>query len=295
MELTRNFFESLKFIGNWKIGLLDGRHLLIQLTIEEDYARFFAKQSVIIAGTTMKIVKWTPDFDPSKEPPVVPIWYKFLGLPLPFFKLNALFNIGRALGTPLKVDAPTYNKARPALDRIQVERDITLPEVKRIWIGSDNDGFWQNIVSEQKPYYYQHCRMFGHTVERCYRIHPPIKRNTSKDHKETCNIALQAKENSTKDTQLNNRKDDTQRNKDSLPITKEKSSPVEPSDEPAEGSPTNRNNGTASTNLIRKEFQEITIVTPSASPLGGEQSEIHSMAPEDQIIAGIQQAIEDDW
>ncbi|XP_020597234.1 uncharacterized protein LOC110037013, partial [Phalaenopsis equestris] len=181
MELIRNFFESLQFIGNWKIGLLDGRYLLIQLTTEEDYAR----QSIIIAGTTMKIVKWTPDFDPSKEPPVVPIWYKFPGLPLPFFKLNALFNIRRALGTPLKVDAPTYNKARLALAKIQVERDITLPEVKRIWIGSDNDGFRQNIVPEQKPYYCQHCRMFGHTVERCYRIHPPIKRNTGKDHKET--------------------------------------------------------------------------------------------------------------
>ncbi|XP_020597198.1 uncharacterized protein LOC110036974 [Phalaenopsis equestris] len=279
MGLIRNFFESLKFIGNWKIGLLDGRHLLIQLTTEEDYARLFAKQFIIIVGTTIKIVKWIPDFDPSNEPPVIPIWYKFPGLPLPFFKLNALFNIGRALGTPLKLDAPTYNKARLALARILVERDITLHEVKTIWIGSDNDGFRQNIVPEQKPYYCQHCRMFGRTVERCYRIHPPIKRNTGKYHKgkyhkERGNTAQQATKNYIEDTKLNNRKDHTQRNKDTLPITKGKSSPVEPSYELAEGSPTNRNNENAPTNIIRKEFQEITIVTPSPSPLEGEQSEI---------------------
>ncbi|XP_020595829.1 uncharacterized protein LOC110035856 [Phalaenopsis equestris] len=141
MELVRSFFESLKFIGNWKIGLLDGRHLLIQLAAEEDYARLFAKKSVNIAGTNMKIIKWTLGFDPGKEPFVVPLWFKLPGLPLPYFKLNALFNIGRALGTPLRVDAPTYNKARPSLARIQVERDITLPELKRIWIGSDAEGF----------------------------------------------------------------------------------------------------------------------------------------------------------
>ncbi|XP_020598403.1 uncharacterized protein LOC110037992 [Phalaenopsis equestris] len=132
MELMRNFFESLQFIGSWQLGLLDGRHLLIQLTMEEDYARLFAKQSVMIVGSSMKILKWTPDFDHSKDPPVVPIWFKFLGLPLHQFKLNALFNISSVIGMPLKVDTPTYNKVRPALARIFIERDITLPEMKRI-------------------------------------------------------------------------------------------------------------------------------------------------------------------
>ncbi|XP_020587211.1 uncharacterized protein LOC110029315 [Phalaenopsis equestris] len=117
MEQVRSFFESLKFI-------------------------------------VMKIIKWTPGFDPSNEPPVVPLWFKLPSLPLPYIKLNALFNIGRALGTPLRVDAPTYNKARPGLARIQVERDITLPELKRIWIGSDAEGFGQDIIAKQKPPYY---------------------------------------------------------------------------------------------------------------------------------------------
>ncbi|XP_020595835.1 uncharacterized protein LOC110035862 [Phalaenopsis equestris] len=219
MELVRNYFESLKFIGDWKIGLIYGRHLLIQLAVEEDYARLFAKQYVIIVGTTMKIMKWTPDFDPSKEPPVVPLWFELPGLPLPYFKLNALFNIGRALGTPLKVDAPTFNKARPALARIQVERDITFPELKRIWIGSDIEGFWQEIVAEQKIYYFQHCKLFGHTVEKCYRLHPPPRRNVGGDQKDVGGAPLKVTEKITEGTNLNIRSEITKRNEELLPIT----------------------------------------------------------------------------
>ncbi|XP_020596744.1 uncharacterized protein LOC110036604 [Phalaenopsis equestris] len=185
IELVRKFFESLNFIGAWRIRLLDWIHLLIQLSVEEDYARIFAKQSLVTAEVTMKIQKWTSDFDPSKEPPVVPIWYKLPDLPLPFFKFIALFNIGRALGTPLKVDTPTFNKARLAIARIQVERDVTLPEVKRIWIGSENEGFWKETLAEQKPYYCQHCKMFGHILDRCYRLHPPSRKTSNAQAKET--------------------------------------------------------------------------------------------------------------
>ncbi|XP_020595954.1 uncharacterized protein LOC110035957 [Phalaenopsis equestris] len=223
----------------------------------------------------MKIVKWTLDFDPSKGPPVVPIWYTFPGLPLPFFKLNALFNIRRALGTelwealgtPLKVDAPTYNKARPAL----------------------------NIVSEQKPYYCQHCRMFGHTVEKCSRLHRPIKRNAGKDHKETRNTLLQAIENFAEESHLHNRKDHTQRIEEIPSIIKVHSSSEDPLDKPSEGSPTKCNTVTSPINIDRKEIQEITIITPSPSPHEEGKTDMHDKTPEDHVIPGIKQAIEDDW
>ncbi|XP_020595397.1 uncharacterized protein LOC110035509 [Phalaenopsis equestris] len=179
MELVRIFFEPLNFTGAWKLGLLDGRHLIIQLTIEEDYDKLFAKQSIVIGGATMKLFKWTPGFDPSKEPPVVPLWIKLPGLPIPYFKLNALFNIGSALGRPLKVDSHTFNKSRLALARILNERDIALSEVKRVWVGSEQDGFWQEVILEQRPCYCQHCKIFGHTRDRCYRLYPPMKMKQS--------------------------------------------------------------------------------------------------------------------
>lgn len=121
----------------------------------------------------MKLQKWSPDFDPSKDPPVVPIWFKFPRLPYRFFNQKALFQISRALGTPLQLDSHTYNKARPATARVLIERDVTLPEISKIWIGSELEGAWQEVVMEQRPYYCQHCKMFGHTRERCFRLLPP--------------------------------------------------------------------------------------------------------------------------
>ncbi|XP_020599372.1 uncharacterized protein LOC110038807 [Phalaenopsis equestris] len=126
----------------------------------------------------MKLMKWTPEFDPSKEPHVVPISFKFPNLPIQYFHQNVLFSISRVLGYPLKIDAPTFNMARPAAARVLVERDISLPDIERVWIGTSEEGFWQQIVMEQKPVYCQHCKMFGHNVERCYRLHPPSKRKT---------------------------------------------------------------------------------------------------------------------
>ncbi|XP_020599686.1 uncharacterized protein LOC110039079 [Phalaenopsis equestris] len=119
--------------------------------------------------------------------------FKLPKLPLHLFKLNALFNIGCTLGTPLKVDAATFNKARPASTRILVERDVTLLDVKRIWIGDTQSGFWQEVIMEQRPHYCQHCKMFGHNSERCYMLKPPNRRVYQQPQQELddANINLQ--------------------------------------------------------------------------------------------------------
>ena len=38
MELIRKFFTSLRLKGISKVSLLDNRHVLIQLDVEEDYS-----------------------------------------------------------------------------------------------------------------------------------------------------------------------------------------------------------------------------------------------------------------
>ncbi|XP_020585184.1 uncharacterized protein LOC110027901 [Phalaenopsis equestris] len=151
MEAIRKFFVGIKLKGAWRVGLIDGRHILIKLLREDDYARVFSKQSLQIDGITMKILKWSTEFDPSKELPVVPIWFKLPGLKLHFFNHKVLFNIGQALGKPLKLYVPTYNLSRPSVARILVERDITLPTVEEICL-------------------------FGHTDNKCYKSHPHLRR-----------------------------------------------------------------------------------------------------------------------
>ncbi|XP_020595915.1 uncharacterized protein LOC110035921 [Phalaenopsis equestris] len=198
MESVRRYFDGLKFKGAWKVGFLDGRHILINLSRDEYYARIFSKQSILIEGIPMKLLKWTPDFDPNKELPIVPIWFKLPGIKLHFFNHKVLFNIGKALGRPLKLDGPTFNLSRPSVARILVERNITLPAVEEIWLGTEHNGYWQKIIAEQRPYYCHHCNMFGHTDEKCFRLHPALKMKTPKQLLEE--IAPQNKEVPTANT-----------------------------------------------------------------------------------------------
>ncbi|XP_020599258.1 uncharacterized protein LOC110038703 [Phalaenopsis equestris] len=123
----------------------------------------------------MKILKWSTDFDPGKELPKVPTWFKLPRLKLHFFNLKVLFNIGQALGKPLKLDVPTFNLSRPFVARILVERNLTLPTVDEIWLGTEHNGYWQKIIAEQKPYYCFHCCMFGHTDNKCFKLHPHLR------------------------------------------------------------------------------------------------------------------------
>ncbi|XP_020599770.1 uncharacterized protein LOC110039150 [Phalaenopsis equestris] len=178
MEAIRKYFEDLKLLSDWKVGLIDGRHFSIHLSREEDHTRLFAKQILYIEGMEMKLLKWSPEFDPSQEPPIVPIWFKLPGLKLHFFLKQVLFTKGTALGRPMKLDVPTYNLLRPSAARILVERDITLLEVDEIWLGTAQNGYWQKILMEQNPYYCTHCKMFGHSNTRCFRLHPKTRTNT---------------------------------------------------------------------------------------------------------------------
>ncbi|XP_020581952.1 uncharacterized protein LOC110025683 [Phalaenopsis equestris] len=178
MEAIRKYFEDLKLLSDWKVRLIDGRHFSIHLSREEDYTRLFAKQILYIEGMAMKLLKWPSEFDPSQEPPILPTWFKLPGLKHHFFHHQVLFTIGIALGRPMKIDVPTYNLSRLSAARILVERDITLPEVDEIWLGTAHNGSCQKIVMEQKTYYCTHCKMFGHSNTRCFKLHPNTRTNT---------------------------------------------------------------------------------------------------------------------
>ncbi|XP_020599868.1 uncharacterized protein LOC110039216 [Phalaenopsis equestris] len=185
MDEIRKYFDDLKLVSAWKVGLMDGRHIMIQLAKEEDYARLFAKQVLFLDGISMKLLKWTIDFDPSKEPKIVIIWFKLPRLKLHFFNHQVffthqvLFTTGTALGRQKKLDALTFNLSRPSVSRILVERDITQPEIDDIWLSTANNGYWQKIVMEQRPYYCHNCKRFGHTNNRCFRLHPKKKNSVS--------------------------------------------------------------------------------------------------------------------
>lgn len=50
--------DVLKIEGNFTIGLLDPRHVVLQLDLEEDFIRIWVKGQLSFQGLPMHIFKW---------------------------------------------------------------------------------------------------------------------------------------------------------------------------------------------------------------------------------------------
>lgn len=65
---------------------------------------------------------------------VVPIWVTFENLPVFLFHKEALFEIGRLLGRPVKVDGYTLNKSKLHQASVCIEVDISKQLPSHVWI-----------------------------------------------------------------------------------------------------------------------------------------------------------------
>ncbi|KAL2526561.1 Uncharacterized protein Adt_11615 [Abeliophyllum distichum] len=124
MVEVRNSFQKFRFAGEFKIGLIDFKHILIHLTHEDDYSHLFLKPLWFIMGCPMRVLKWTCDFHPDAESLIAPVWISF---PLLLVRLRAkefLFALSKLVGIPLRIDETTADLLRPSEDRVCVEVNL---------------------------------------------------------------------------------------------------------------------------------------------------------------------------
>ncbi|KAL0915743.1 hypothetical protein M5K25_013197 [Dendrobium thyrsiflorum] len=176
IDLIRKFFVNLKLSGSFSVGLMDARHIAIQLNNDLDYSRIFARRSYYILGCQMRLLKWTPEFDVQEESPIVPVWVCFPNLRLHFFNNQVLFALASFFGRPLQTDQATSNLSRPSVARVLVEVDVSKKYPKEIWIGSELNGYYQKVELENLPIFCSHCKMHGHIVAECYALHPNLRK-----------------------------------------------------------------------------------------------------------------------
>lgn len=130
----------------FQIGLLDNRHLLITLASEDDYLRIYSRTVWYIGKVTMRVFKWSLNFNTDRESSLVPVRVTMSRLPILFFAQPALFRIASLIGLPLCLDAITRSLKRPGVARIQIEIDLLKPRPNQVWITMrSSEGFWQRI------------------------------------------------------------------------------------------------------------------------------------------------------
>ncbi|KAL0923443.1 hypothetical protein M5K25_007500 [Dendrobium thyrsiflorum] len=177
IDTIRKFFVNLKLSGTFSVGLMDQRHIAIQLSNDLDYSRIFARRVYYILGCQMRLLKWSPDFDVREEPPIVPVWISFPNLRLHFFNHQVLFALASIFGRPLQTDQATLAISRPSVARVLVELDVTKKHPREVWLGSEFNGYFQRVEFENLPIFCVHCKMHGHSMVECFILHPSLRKH----------------------------------------------------------------------------------------------------------------------
>lgn len=134
MEFLQRDFKTIGFKGEFQLGLMDQKHVLIRFDLEEDYHRCWLHSSWKFKNCVIKILKWAPDFSIKEEPLVVPIWVSLEHLPLFLFACLPFVSIGRLFGHLLKLDSATISLSRLFVARIYEEVDLHNPLPSRIFL-----------------------------------------------------------------------------------------------------------------------------------------------------------------
>ncbi|CAH9088012.1 unnamed protein product [Cuscuta europaea] len=121
----------------------------------------------VIRGFRMKVTRWTPEFRPDIESPVVPVWITLDGLPLHLHDKRALFFIAGMIGKPLKVDTATSNYSRPSRAKVCVELDLLREIPSKMLIMHGAKEIIQSVTYEELPKYCVKCNKIGHSKDEC--------------------------------------------------------------------------------------------------------------------------------
>ncbi|KAL1537880.1 peroxidase [Salvia divinorum] len=178
---------NLKLVGTMSWNFLNAKHVFIQLSEMCDYAKILngPNNSPVwyIEHHPMRVFKWTPDFDPFFEIPIVALWCNILALPIHLFEESALIAIGNLLGHAVQVDRATISRSRVSFARICVEVDISQHIPEEITLDIAGKRVTLKVKWDKIPLYCGECRHVGHNADNCYafgRRPMPPKRDYSR-------------------------------------------------------------------------------------------------------------------
>ncbi|XP_050264093.1 uncharacterized protein LOC126708343 [Quercus robur] len=171
-----NFLHA-KLMGLWKpAGRVDkvdlGRDFFfMRFSLIEDLELVLKKGPWFISEHFLSIRRWEANFKLSEaQVSSVAVWVRFHELPIEYYDMEVLRQLGRALGTVLRVDTHTATEAWGRYARVCVQVDVSKPLVTSVRIGQRN----QPVAYEGVSKLCFSCGQLGHQNETClYSIKPP--------------------------------------------------------------------------------------------------------------------------
>ncbi|VFQ82222.1 unnamed protein product [Cuscuta campestris] len=114
----------------------------------------------------------------------MPVWVKFVDVPMGFWSPLGLSLIASKLGTPLYSDGVTYTAAskfdtsqepnaarKVTYCRVMVNMDLFVKPPLSVKVAYDEGNYIQKVEYEDMPEYCYHCEAFGHNPFDCKALH----------------------------------------------------------------------------------------------------------------------------
>ena len=137
---------------------------LTRFSLREDYDAILKKGPWFIGEHFLSIRPWEPDFRPATaNVSSIAVWIRLNELPIEYYNEEALVQIGKSIGTVLRIDTHTASETRGRFARLCVQIDVTKPLVTGIFIGK----FEQSVSYEGIHRLCFDCGRVGHQKENC--------------------------------------------------------------------------------------------------------------------------------
>lgn len=163
LHLSQRFQLKQDFV----LSALDGRHLMLRFQNREDFLQVLLKESLFIKGKPFWFSKWTINFKPDEDSPLVPVWLELPGLPANFYSNGMIQSIAGSIGHVLQVDRNTLCLTRTDVARVCVQLDVSKQPPPRVWVGAGTGGNWQTVVYPSLPLFCLSCKRLGHPPSKC--------------------------------------------------------------------------------------------------------------------------------
>ncbi|KAL0013453.1 hypothetical protein SO802_000522 [Lithocarpus litseifolius] len=183
-------FLQEKIMSLWKLrGRIDcvdlgNEFFLVRFSVKEDYNLVLEKGPWFIGEHFLSIRPWVPNFRPSASAvSSIAVWVRLNELPIEYYQVEALKEIGSTIGTVLRINTHTALESRGRYARICVQIDVEKPLITVLLIGN----FEQPVIYEGIHRLCFSCGRIGHRKEACPYIirpaQPPCREETDEGDK----------------------------------------------------------------------------------------------------------------
>ncbi|XP_073001955.1 uncharacterized protein [Typha latifolia] len=164
---TESEYKVIEFVHGFYI---------FQIKCEADRFKIWRNGPYVVRGEILALMKWIPNFRDQAKIDTALVWFSLPGLPIEWWDKEKLETIAGEAGKLYSVDID--ETTGECFARAYVEAYLNKPLVPGTWVGSDEDGWWQEFHYENIPSVCYRCRVLEHNQWACpearlaHKIHP---------------------------------------------------------------------------------------------------------------------------